>query len=203
MKYQNGFSHIELETILEPYNPWWKSAQFDTIPFKRPIFHKIYKDLFTLKQIISITGPRRVGKTTLLKQIIKELINVNQVEPIQIIYFSFDDPLMVETHIRERFFDNLIRWADTKLKDKTVYFFLDEIQRFEKWELYLKKYYDLGFSCRFIISGSTGSTPKAKAGNPSVTRFTQRICIGSKGSGKPISEETNITSISPVLQDRR
>lgn len=157
MKYQNGFSNIELETILEPYNPWWKTAQFETKNFKRPIFYKIYKDLFTLKQIISITGPRRVGKTTLLKQIIKDLINVEHIEPAQIVYFSFDDPLMVEMHIREKFFDNLIRWADTKLKDKTVYFFLDEIQRFEKWELYLKKYYDLGFSLRFIISGSASS----------------------------------------------
>lgn len=157
VKYQNGFSNIELETILEPYNPWWKVAQFETKNFKRPIFHKIYNDLFTLKQIISITGPRRVGKTTLLKQIVKDLINVNHIEPAQIVYFSFDDPLMVDTHIREKFFDNLIRWADTKLKDKTVYFFLDEIQRFEKWELYLKKYYDLGFSLRFIISGSASS----------------------------------------------
>jgi len=157
VKYQNGFSSIELETILEPYNPWWKTAQFETKSFKRPIFYKIYKDLFTLKQIISITGPRRVGKTTLLKQIIKDLINVEHIDPAQIVYFSFDDPLMVEMHIREKFFDNLIRWADTKLKDKTVYFFLDEIQRFEKWELYLKKYYDLGFPLRFIISGSASS----------------------------------------------
>ena len=118
MKYQNGFSHIELETILGPYNQWWKTTQFETMPFKRPIFGKIYKDLFTLKQMISITGPRRVGKTTLLKQIIKELMNVDHIEPGQIVYFSFDDPLMVETHIRERFFDDLIRWADIKLKDK-------------------------------------------------------------------------------------
>lgn len=157
MKFQNGFSNIELETILEPYNPWWKTPEFETKIFKRPIFYKIYKDLFTLKQIISLTGPRRVGKTTLLKQIIKDLINVNHIEPTQIVYFSFDDPLMVEAHIREKFFDNLIRWADTKLKDKTVYFLLDEIQRFEKWELYLKKYYDLGFPCRFLISGSASS----------------------------------------------
>lgn len=157
MKYQNGFNNIELETILEPYNPWWKTAQFEAKNFKRPIFYKIYKDLFTLKQIVSITGPRRVGKTTLLKQIVKDLINVDRIEPAQIVYFSFDDPLMVERHIREKFFDNLIRWADTRLKGKTVYFLLDEIQRFEKWELYLKKYYDLGFALRFIISGSASS----------------------------------------------
>ncbi|MBM3253432.1 MAG: ATP-binding protein [Candidatus Omnitrophica bacterium] len=157
VKYQNGFSNIELETILEPYNSWWKTPQFETKIFKRPIFYKVYKDLFTLKQIISLTGPRRVGKTTLLKQIIKDLIHVDHIEPARIVYFSFDDPLMVETYIREKFFDNLIRWADTKLKDKTVYFFLDEIQRFEKWELYLKKYYDLGFPCRFLISGFASS----------------------------------------------
>lgn len=157
MKHENGFSNVELETILQPYNPWWKTTQFETKVFKRPIFHKIYADLFTIKQIISITGPRRVGKTTLLKQIIKDLININSLEPAQIVYFSFDDPLIVERHIKEKFFDNLVRWADTKLKDKTVYFLLDEIQRFDRWELYLKKYYDLGFSFRFIISGSASS----------------------------------------------
>lgn len=157
MKFQDGFNNIELETILAPYNLWWKDANFETRTFKRPIFHKIYKDLFAIKQILSITGPRRVGKTTLLKQIIKELISVQRVDPAQIVYFSFDDPLMVETHLREKFFDNLIKWADIKLSGKTVYFFLDEIQRFERWELYLKKYYDLGFPCRFIISGSASS----------------------------------------------
>lgn len=157
MKFKDGFSNIELETILAPYNPWWKDAHFETMAFKRPIFNKIYKDMFAIKQILSITGPRRVGKTTLLKQIIKELIDIQRIDAAQIIYFSFDDPLMVETNLRERFFDNLIKWADIRLSGKTVYFFLDEIQRFDRWELYLKKYYDLGFPCRFIISGSASS----------------------------------------------
>lgn len=157
VRVQREFSDLELETILSPYNPWWKSARFKTQTFKRPVFDRIYKDLFALKQIISITGPRRVGKTTLLKQIIKQLMIAEHVNPHQIIYFSFDDPLIMEIHIKERVFEDLMRWADTRLKDKTVYFFLDEIQRFQKWELYLKKYYDLGFPFRFVISGSASS----------------------------------------------
>lgn len=157
MKHEDGFSNIELETILEPYNPWWKTTRFETKIFKRPIFHKIYSDLFSIKQIISITGPRRVGKTTLLKQVIKELIDMRHIDPAQIVYFSFDDPLIVETRTREKFFDNLVRWADVKLNGETVYFLLDEIQRFDRWELYLKKYYDLNFPFRFIISGSASS----------------------------------------------
>lgn len=157
MRYKDGFCHIELERILTPYNPWWQTGDLETLVFKRPIFQKIYKDLFNIKQIISVTGPRRVGKTTLLKQVIKNLLTVEKVSPSQIIYFSFDDPLIVEPHIKEHFFDNLIKRVDINLKGKTIYFFLDEIQRFEKWELYLKKYYDLGFPFRFIISGSASS----------------------------------------------
>lgn len=200
MRYENGFGNIDLEAILAPYNPWWKSSQFTILPFKRPVFNKIFKDLFSLKQIISITGPRRIGKTTLLKQVIKDLIDINKIEPAQIIYFSFDDPLMVDPHIRESFFDDLIRWADTKLKDKTVYFFLDEIQRFEKWELYLKKYYDLSFPCRFIISGSA-SSPIFKKSRESLMGRIKEFHLGpfsfkefvyySKGDDKEVLDFVN------------
>ncbi|MBF0254465.1 MAG: ATP-binding protein [Candidatus Omnitrophica bacterium] len=153
----NPFNQVELETILSTYNPWWKTSEFATEVFRRPIFGRVYKDLFSLRQILSITGPRRVGKTTLLKQVIKELISVKRVDPSQIVYFSFDDPLMMEPVTRERFFDDLMRWADTKHHGHVVYFFLDEIQRFERWELYLKKYYDLNFPVKFVISGSASS----------------------------------------------
>lgn len=42
-------------------------------------------------------------------------------------------------------------------RDIPFYFFLDEIQRLPRWELFLKKYYDLKFPARFIISGSASS----------------------------------------------
>lgn len=151
------FDGVQIETILTPYNHWWKEGVVKTEIFKRPIFHKIYKDLLSLKQIISITGPRRVGKTTLLKQIIQSLINDGHAKPNQIVYFSFDDPLLSEPQMREHFFDEMIKWADITRKSETVYFFLDEVQRFDRWELYLKKYYDLGFPVKFVISGSASS----------------------------------------------
>jgi predicted AAA+ superfamily ATPase len=157
MTVKDKLENISIETILAPYNPWWKTGDVETEDFKRPIFHKIFKDLLNLKQIISITGPRRVGKTTLLKQIIQSLILEQNIEPPRIIYFSFDDPLLAEPHLREHFFDRLIQWADLNHSGKIVYFFLDEIQKFDRWELYLKKYYDLNFPARFVISGSASS----------------------------------------------
>jgi len=146
-----------IEEILVPYNPWWKSGEVTVETFRRPVFHRIYKDLLSLKQIISITGPRRVGKTTLLKQVVQSLMRDGHATPEKLIYFSFDDPLLMNPHIGERFFDDLMEWADVTHKSQPVYFFLDEIQKFERWELYLKKYYDLGFPVRFVVSGSASS----------------------------------------------
>jgi hypothetical protein len=54
---------VDVQSILEPYNPWWskQGRRFDLPSFKRPIFHNLYEELKTLPQILSITGPRRVG----------------------------------------------------------------------------------------------------------------------------------------------
>jgi predicted AAA+ superfamily ATPase len=38
-----------------------------------------------------------------------------------------------------------------------VYLFLDEIQKFPRWELYLKKHYDLRTPVRFVVSGSASA----------------------------------------------
>ncbi len=56
---------------------------------------------------------------------------------------------------------------------------------------------------RSMMFGSTGSTPRARAGRPSVTRLTQRIWMGRSGTGKPARAATNMTRISPRLQDSR
>lgn len=157
MKIEKELGDGQLEQILNPYNPWWGNREFNIEAFRRPVFKKIFNDLTTLKQIISVTGPRRVGKTTILKQIAKELITSQGVNPKQVIYFSFDDPLLLEPYIKEKFFDTLIKWVDTQQRSGSTYLFLDEIQKFDKWELYLKKYYDLGFPLKFIISGSASS----------------------------------------------
>jgi predicted AAA+ superfamily ATPase len=156
-KIEERYDQIEVKTILEPYNPWWNNAAINVPEFKRSMFSRIYADLLSLKQILSISGPRRIGKTTLLKQIIRSLIADRHAEPAQIIYFSFDDPLIIATPLADTFFEKMIKWVDTAYKGQTVYFFLDEIQRLEKWELYLKKYYDLGFPFKFVISGSASS----------------------------------------------
>jgi len=81
-----------LEAVLAPYNPWWKVGDWDTsLPdYYRPIVGELLSDLRDLPQIISVTGPRRVGKSTALRHVISRLIREGQIDPHRIVYFSLD-----------------------------------------------------------------------------------------------------------------
>jgi len=96
-----------LDQILLPYNPWWsnKESAFSSVPsFRRPLYYILIEDLNTIPQILSITGPRRIGKSTLLQQIIQKLIN-DGINPKHLIYYSFDDPALISSKMN---LDNLI-----------------------------------------------------------------------------------------------
>jgi predicted AAA+ superfamily ATPase len=146
--------------LLVPYNPWWEDGySFERLPvFHRPAFEKIYSGIMGIPQIISITGPRRVGKSTIIQQCIRKLI-LEGIEPERIIYYPMDDPALYRSDIdHDKFFDALMDEARKKAKDdRVIYIFLDEVQRFERWELFLKKYYELHYPVRFTISGSASS----------------------------------------------
>lgn len=145
--------------LLTPYNPWWQEGKVwqDTLPdYQRPVVRDVLADLRDLPQIISLTGPRRVGKSTAVKHVIARLIRNQQVDPKRIVYFSFDDPeLFAGTGLQRVIFDRLVeRFEEAK---GWTYFFLDEIQRLPRWELHLKKAYDLKRRIRFVVSGSASS----------------------------------------------
>ncbi|WP_309684696.1 ATP-binding protein [Polaromonas sp.] len=111
--------------------------------------------------MVSVTGPRRVGKSTLLQQCIQQLIKDApdpQAQANRIVYFSMQDPgLEIPGFNQDKFFNELVATAVEAAKEGVTYLFLDEIQRFPRWELYLKKFYDLKTPVRFVVSGSASA----------------------------------------------
>ncbi|MEM4773114.1 MAG: AAA family ATPase, partial [Nanoarchaeales archaeon] len=78
--------------LLTKFNDWWttgKVSEKDLEKYRRYLFYTILKYLED-RQIILITGLRRVGKTKLLYQIIQYLLDKG-VDPKKILYFSFDE----------------------------------------------------------------------------------------------------------------
>ena len=156
---------MDIDMLLRPYSPWmlplqgeWDRVLRTTPPFRRPIFTTLADDLESVPQILSITGPRRVGKSTLLRQLVKYLIGEKQVDGSRIIYYSFDDPLILRNQLDgEDILDKIVGRLCQDARVKRTYLFLDEIHRLDRWELYLKKFYDLSYPLRMVISGSASS----------------------------------------------
>lgn len=153
---------MTIEDLIYLQNPWFYDFYFipnEYFLFKREIFKDFFNEVVNLNQIISLKGLRRVGKSTLIKQIIGELLKKNKVNPKNILYFSFDQPTVVENYqtlekIIQFYFEKIINQKIYKLKEK-VYIFFDEIQVIPFWQDILKRYYDINQNIKFIVSGSS------------------------------------------------
>mgnify|MGYP000663308960 CR=1 FL=1 len=151
--------------ILHDQNPWWESNRVpDNLlkPFKRRDFYVIKEKKLDTKEITAIIGPRQVGKTTVIYQLIDHLINEKKVNPRRILYISFDYPYL--TTITKTPVDDILRTYSThilkeplsNLADR-IYIFLDEVCKLEQWSRVLKGLYDLQRPIKFIISDSSSS----------------------------------------------
>lgn len=137
-------------------NQHWddKNSNFsDSNRYKRHLFDKIIAYL-PYRQILSIVGLRRTGKTVLLNQVIDHLINREKISRKNILFLSFDEALLSKTikleNYLDAYFENFL-----ENKKERIYIFLDEIQYVSKWQHILKRYYDANLNLKFIISGSS------------------------------------------------
>jgi hypothetical protein len=151
---------LEVLRILNKYNPWWNNKEIPpskTNEFKRGDFH-IIKKLLERREIISIIGPRRVGKTIVIHQIIQDLLS-SGVDSKRILYLSVDETELKDAdaqfkEVLEAYSKYVTKIPLDSLKE-VHYLFLDEIQEVPDWEKILKNWYDLGYNLKFIISGSS------------------------------------------------
>jgi len=106
---------------------------------------------------IILSGVRRCGKSTLLRQMIQKSKNFN--------YFNFEDPSAVNFKLSD--FETLNQVFKEEYGESKYYFF-DEVQNVEKWELFVRAMLDKGNY--FIITGSNASLLSRELG----TRLTGR-----------------------------
>lgn len=106
------------------------------------------------KRIVTVTGIRRCGKSSLLGLTINRLLEQG-VPRENILYIGFDDERFMS--MTPENFDELLQayremYPDTPLKD--VYMFFDEIQLIEGWELFVLRVYK-SYCKHIFVTGST------------------------------------------------
>lgn len=140
-----------LEELLVQQNPQWISDEIGVVGFKRDIFASFGQELNQKKLIITLNGPRRSGKTFLLKQSLRYLAKNKHIPHKNICYFQFSGSLNEKNIISAVIDLFLKKYAGPGRK----YVFLDEIQYIDYWQDQIKSSYDLLEDVKFIVSGST------------------------------------------------
>lgn len=179
-----GLVESELLRIMYSVNPWWESGRVPpakAMVFKRRDYYKLLQRIDDLK-IMAVVGPRRVGKTTLMYQLIEQIIV--QKGPKRVMYISLDDPYLKMSpeslgEIFELYSKYVLKEPLSQLRDR-IYLFLDEVQSLRGWENVLKRWFDLGYGIKFIISGSSSTDIMTGAAESLVGRLDPRVMLPMK-----------------------
>jgi len=149
-----------MNELLYQYNPWWEeSFKNDNVKPREKYLVELRKYL-DFKQIIILTGLRRVGKTTLMKLIIEELI-AKGIDSKHILYVSLDDYLLHKNNILE--IVNEFRQVHKIKIEEKIYLFLDEVTYKEDFHIQLKNIYDSQNTKLFVASSSASMLRDKKA----------------------------------------
>lgn len=145
-----------MEALFYKSNPWWEEP-FVLNAIQRDIYLNELREYIDNKDIIFLTGLRRVGKTTLLKGVVNLLLHVKKIEPKHIFYISLDLYALEGLSIAD------IVTAYRKLhklpSSQMIYLFFDEVTSKKSYQQELKNLYDLG-GVKIFASASSASLLK-------------------------------------------
>jgi len=165
-------SRERLLKVLFSFNPWWTTGSVPkelTKPVKRFAYYEAYKVLHhpTIRRSVILSGARRVGKTTILYQLIEDLLNRNM-PANQVLYVSLDHPILKFCTIEEIIEAYLSNVAGDSAD---LYLFFDEVHYAGEWDRWLKHFYDHRPSWKIIATGSASPVLAAQAAESGVGRW--------------------------------
>ena len=190
---------------LERFNEWWSTGTVrDALApaYHRRPFESVSR-LLGYRQAVVLTGLRRVGKSTILYQLIRKIIQ--ETEPSGVLYFSFEERGEGAKEVLEAYERTVLK----KPLDRAgkVHIMLDEVQYSRDWLSAVKRYYDLYPNVKFYLSGSSsllvsGKTLESLAGRfffVEVYPMSFREFAEARGDVKPGGEPTS--RLEPIFHD--
>ncbi len=155
-------------------NPWWDATY--KVPQSPNEKKRAYFGPFSalaldwsVRRSTILMGPRRVGKTVMLRQLI-EHATIEGFDGQNILFVSIDTPLYSGMPL-SRLIELFEEETDHNEQDRRIIVF-DEIQYLKDWEVHLKVLTDQYPNTRFIASGSAAAALRLKSEESGAGRFT-------------------------------
>ena len=166
-------SEDTLLSNLNKYNPWWENSRYSFQLLKKREYFKSFRELVlnqNIKRAVILMGPRRVGKTVILHQLIHDVLQKKIISRNGIFFVSIDNPIYNNISL-EKFIELFQKKTNRSAKAKKLVIF-DEIQYLKDWERHLKALVDHYPHIKFVASGSSAAALKRKSIESGAGRFT-------------------------------
>lgn len=106
------------------------------------------------RQILALLGVRRAGKSTVAKQLMSYLVKEKKVSPKNILFLNLEDPFLYFYKNDPMNLEKIYNDYETLIEPQgKTFVFLDEVQFFTGWQIFVKSRYEKG-GIKFIITGS-------------------------------------------------
>lgn len=141
------------EEIIEILSSWnfWEREQ-DIGVYRKKYLEKLEK-LMHVGQVVALTGVRRSGKSTLMRQFIKRQIDSGKNRK-SFLYVNFEEPKFADMLSLEFLQQIYEAYIEIIKPEEKPYILLDEIQNIPKWERFVRGLHEKN-EANIIISGST------------------------------------------------
>ncbi len=138
------------EKVLVEQNPHWEHKGKEIGIIREKLKHLL--QYIGKKHVLIITGVRRCGKSYLMRQIQKEVLQTEN--PKNIFFLNLENPYFDEYREKviylEKIFDEYLSLTQA---NPPFFVFFDEVQFFHNWQVFVKSKYEIG-NTKFFLTGS-------------------------------------------------
>ncbi len=141
----------EIIEILEKWNAWTKDIECG---IERQEQLETLQRLKETKQVVVITGVRRAGKSTLMKQFIKKSIKMGESRK-NFLYINFEEPKFIgelSLNFLQKTYEAYLEIV--KPTSKPI-IFLDEVQNVKEWEKFVRALHEKDEATIFVSGSSS------------------------------------------------
>lgn len=167
-------SETDLHKSISRDNPWWETGSIELSPdLRERAYFNPFRELalnWKVNRSVILMGPRRVGKTVMLRQLIEHALS-SGFPRSGIFIVSLDTPLYSGMAL-ERLVELFEAFSPHDSKSRRLVIF-DEIQYLKDWEVHLKVLTDRYPETKFIASGSAAAALRLKSRESGAGRFTE------------------------------
>ncbi|MEW6610542.1 MAG: ATP-binding protein [Patescibacteria group bacterium] len=141
----------EIIDILNQWNFWYREPKTG---LARPKYVEKLLQQKDQKEVSVITGVRRSGKSTVLLQMLKEIIREGG-SPKNILYINFEEPALAPDLNLKFLLQVYDAYLERLSPQGKIFVALDEVHLVPQWEKFVRGIYDRGDEVKFYITDSS------------------------------------------------